>query len=255
MDADDLLSGGDHRGPENEPWANEKERLFLGKSLCGPKRGNRMSAEALPEKTYALLKKLSPLMKDKGFYLAGGSGLAFQIGHRISEDLDFFCSRPFEVSSLLQSLKRKVDQLQEILSEVQALIADLEGVRCSFFYYDVPLLFDLVSFQDLNVADWRDILAEKFKTVAQRGSKKDFFDIFCVMRKKKVSLDEAVSIFKKRFQSSGLNLYHVLRSLTYFEDADREPDPKTMEGCDFSWEEVRSFFLTHQPELERLFLD
>jgi len=193
-------------------------------------------------------------MRDKGFYLAGGSGLALQIGHRISEDLDFFTSRPFEASSLLQSLKPKVDRLQEILSEVQTLIADLDGVKCSFFFYDVPLLFDLVSSHDFKVADWRDILAEKFKTVAQRGAKKDFFDIFCVIQIRRLSLEEAVSLFKKRFQSSGLNLYHVLRSLTYFEDADQEPDPKIMEGRDFSWEEVKSFFSSRQPELERLFL-
>jgi len=214
-----------------------------------------MFAGALPEKTLALLKKISPLIRDKGFYLAGGSGLALQLGHRISEDLDFFSSRPFEPSSLLRSLKAKVDRLQEILSEVQTLIVDLDGVKCSFFFYEVPLLFDLVSSHDLMVADWRDILAEKFKTVAQRGSKKDFFDIFCVLQRGKVSLGEAVSIFKKRFQSSGLNLYHVLRSLTYFEDADHEPDPKIMGGCAFSWEEVKSFFLTRQPELEKLFLE
>jgi hypothetical protein len=53
-----------------------------------------MFAGALPEKTHALLKKNSPLMKDKGFYLAGGSGLAFQIGHRISEDLIFSTVAP-----------------------------------------------------------------------------------------------------------------------------------------------------------------
>jgi len=213
-----------------------------------------MFAGALPEKTLALLKKTSLPIRDRGFYLAGGSGLALQLGHRISEDLDFFSSRPFEVSSLLQTLKPKVNQLQEILSEVQTLIADLDGVKCSFFFYEVPLLFDLVSSHGLMVADWRDILAEKFKTAAQRGSKKDFFDIFCVVQIRKVSLGEAVSIFKKRFQSSGLNLYHVLRSLTYFEDADQEPDPKMMDACDFSWEEVKSFFVTHQPELERLFV-
>jgi hypothetical protein len=214
-----------------------------------------MFAGALPKKTYALLKKISPLMKDQGFYLAGGSGLALQIGHRISEDLDFFNRRPFDPSSLLRSLKDRADRVEEILNEVQTLITDLEGVKCSFFYYDVPLLFDLVSLYDLKVADWRDILAEKFKTAAQRGSKKDFFDIFCIIQTKKLSLGEAVSLFKKRFQSSGLNLYHVLRSLTYFEDADPEPDPKLMEGSDFSWEEVKSFFSSHQPELEQLFLN
>lgn len=213
-----------------------------------------MFAVAIPEKTFSLLKKISRLIRDREFYLAGGSGLALQIGHRISEDLDFFTSRPYEVSSLLQSLRPKVDRLQEILNEVQTLIAGLDGIKCSFFYYDAPLLFDLVSFHDLKIADWRDILAEKFKTVAQRGSKKDFFDIFCAVKMMKISLNETVSIFKKRFGSSGLNLYHVLRSLTYFEDANQEPDPELMKGCNFSWEEVKSFFLSHQPELENLFL-
>jgi predicted nucleotidyltransferase component of viral defense system len=211
-------------------------------------------AGAISEKTFSLLKEISPLIREREFYLAGGSGLSLQIGHRISEDLDFFTSHSFDVSSLLRSLRPKVDRLQEILNEVQTLIADLDGIKCSFFYYDVPLLFDLVSFHDLKIADWRDILAEKFKTVAQRGSKKDFFDIFCAVKVMKISLDEAVSIFKKRFESSGLNLYHVLRSLTYFEDANQEPNPELMKGCNFSWEEIKSFFSSHQPELERLFL-
>jgi hypothetical protein len=194
------------------------------------------------------------LLRDRGFYLAGGSGLALQLGHRISEDLDFFTHRAFDVSSLAISLKTKVGRLREVLAEIQTFIADLDGVKCSFFYYDVPLIFEAVSFHDLKIADWRDIVAEKFKTVAQRGSKKDFFDIFCSLRVEKLSLEEAVSIFKKRFQPSSVNFYHVLRSLTYFEEADPEPGPNMMKGFQFSWEEVKSFFLNQQLEFERLFL-
>ncbi len=137
-----------------------------------------MFAEALPEKTFSLLKKIYPLLKGRKFYLPGGSGLALQIGHRVSEDLAFFTGRAFEVSSQLQSLKPNLNRLHEILNEVQVLSADLDGIRCSFFYYDVPLLLDLVSFRVLKIADWKDILAEKFKTVAQRGSKKDFSIFF-----------------------------------------------------------------------------
>ena len=254
MDAGDLFFRRDHRGGKRKPRVVEEKRFFLGKSLPYPKRGNRMFAGALSEKTHALLKKISPLLREREFYLAGGSGLALQMGHRISEDLDFFTHRVFDPSSLAISLKANVGRLQEILAETQTFIADLDGVKCSFFYYDVPLIFEAVSFHDLKIADWRDIVAEKFKTIAQRGSKKDFFDIFCCLRMEKLSLEEAVSIFKKRFQSSGVNLYHVLRSLTYFEEADQEPDPNMKRGFESSWEEVKSFFLTHQLELERLFL-
>jgi hypothetical protein len=213
-----------------------------------------MFAGALPEKTHALLKKILPSIGDPGFYLAGGSGLALQIGHRVSEDLDFFTSQPFVSSSLATSLAAKADKLEEILTEAQTFIADLEGVKCSFFYYEIPLVFTMVFYEGLKIAHWRDILAEKFKTLAQRGSKKDFYDIFCVLQAKKISLEEAVSIFRKRFQSSGVNYYHVLRSLAYFEDADLDPDPKTLKGFEVSWQEVKSFFVNRQPEFERWFL-
>ena len=213
-----------------------------------------MFAGALPGKTHALLKKILPSIGDPGFYLAGGSGLALQIGHRVSEDLDFFTSQPFVSSSLATSLAAKADKLEEILTEAQTFIADLEGVKCSFFYYEIPLVFTMVFYEGLKIAHWRDILAEKFKTLAQRGSKKDFYDIFCVLQAKKISLEEAVSIFRKRFQSSGVNYYHVLRSLAYFEDADLDPDPKTLKGFEVSWQEVKSFFVNRQPEFERWFL-
>ena len=213
-----------------------------------------MFAGALPEKTHVLLKKILPSIGDPGFYLAGGSGLALQIGHRVSEDLDFFTSQPFVSSSLATSLAAKADKLEEILTEAQTFIADLEGVKCSFFYYEIPLVFTMVFYEGLKIAHWRDILAEKFKTLAQRGSKKDFYDIFCVLQAKKISLEEAVSIFRKRFQSSGVNYYHVLRSLAYFEDADLDPDPKTLKGFEVSWQEVKSFFVNRQPEFERWFL-
>ncbi len=104
-----------------------------------------MFADALPEKTHALLKKIFPSIGDQAFYLAGGSGLALQIGHRISDDLDFFTSQPFVSSSLATSLAAKADRLEEILTEVQTFIADLEGIKCSFFYYEIPLIFEMVS--------------------------------------------------------------------------------------------------------------
>ena len=46
-----------------------------------------MFEDALPEKIKAVLKKITPVVKAQGFYLAGGTGLALQIGHRISEIL------------------------------------------------------------------------------------------------------------------------------------------------------------------------
>ncbi len=37
-----------------------------------------------------------------GFYLAGGTGLALQLGHRRSRDLDFFCDVDFDPENVLE---------------------------------------------------------------------------------------------------------------------------------------------------------
>lgn len=53
----------------------------------------------------------------------------------------------------------------------------------------------------------------------------------------------AVSIFLNRFKNTALNKYHVLRSLTYFEDAEFEPDPVLIGECKYQWAEVKNFFI------------
>jgi predicted nucleic-acid-binding protein len=212
-----------------------------------------MFKDAIPEILKPILKKITPVVRAERFYLAGGTGLALQIGHRVSEDLDFFRDVSFDPNSLLFTLKSKTDSSEEVIIETHTLWVILEGARCSFFLYEVPLIYEPVVFEGLSVADWRDIVAEKFKTISQRGSKKDFYDILAVMRSKMLTIEETVSIFKKRFGQTGLNTYHVLRSLTYFEDADGEPDPSMLKGYTFTWEEVKSFFVKNIKEFERYF--
>jgi len=213
-----------------------------------------MFKDALPKKLKAILKKITPIVRAERFYLAGGTGLALQIGHRVSEDLDFFKDVSFDPNSLLSTLRNETDSSKEVVIETHTLLVILEGARCSFFFYGVPLVYESVIFEGLKVADWRDIVAEKFKTISQRGSKKDFYDIFAVIRLKGLTIEEAVSIFKRRFEQTDLNIYHVLRSLTYFEEADEEPNLTTMEGYKFSWEEVKSFFVKNIKEFERYFV-
>jgi len=62
---------------------------------------------AIPKPTRALLELLNKEIKSQKFYLAGGSGLALQIGHRISEDLDFFTPIHFKPDILVQYLHSK----------------------------------------------------------------------------------------------------------------------------------------------------
>jgi hypothetical protein len=207
-----------------------------------------MFTGVFPEGTKSVLKRISHIIRKKGFYLAGGGGLSLQFGHRISEDIDLFSSRLFDPSSLSSYLKEKSRIMEEILLEKNTLLIILDDVKLSFFYYPVPLLFSPLRFEGIEVADWRDIIAEKFKTIAQRGSKKDFYDLFEVFYSERLSIREAVRIFKERFSKTGMDFYHVLKSLTYFEDAELEPEPLYIKKPKPEWKDIKDFFISNIKE-------
>jgi len=185
--------------------------------------------------------------------MAGGTGLALQTGHRVSEDMDFFKSASFDPNLLLSRLKVRVSAIEDVSITRDTLLCLIEGAKCSFFFYDVPLLFPEIDYRNIKIADWRDIIAEKVKTVSQRGSKKDFYDIYYAIITNRLSIKETVDLFKRRFGHTNLNFYHVLRSLTFFEDAENEPDPQLTKGHYLKWEEVKAFFASGAREFEKLF--
>lgn len=212
-----------------------------------------MFEEAFSSETKQLLRKVAPVVSAQQFYLAGGTGLALQVGHRISQNLHFFKKESFDASRLLSSLRDRVGSVKEIVIEVGTLLAGLDEIRCSFLLYGVPLLFKAPPFCGVKVANWRDITAEKIKTISHRRSKRDFCDVFSVARSGRLTIKELVSLFRRRFEPTRINLYHVLRSLNYFEEAQEEPDPMVIGDLGFSWSDVVSFFRSNIGDLERYF--
>lgn len=181
------------------------------------------------------------------FYLAGGTGLALQLGHRRSFDLDFFTDKTFNVDAMLSLLNPG-----KILYTAHGTIhCEINGIRVSLLYYMIPLVFETLSWRGLWLAHWKDIAAEKLKTVSQRGAKKDFIDLYILLQTK-ISIAELAELFKRRFGKSGINTYHVLKSLLFFEDAEDEPDPPTLlGGTKWDWCEIKKFFTTNIAEFER----
>jgi hypothetical protein len=89
----------------------------------------------------------------------------------------------------------------------------------------------------------KDVVAEKFKTISQRGAKKDFCDLYAVFQEH-VTIQEGCQLFLKRFQDTGINVYAVLKSLTYFVDADNDPDPIWLtQKYSTDWGTVKDFFI------------
>jgi predicted nucleotidyltransferase component of viral defense system len=168
------------------------------------------------------------------FYLAGGTALALQLGHRISIDLDWFTADSFS----LEAVKKKISVLGEFKlsgEEEWTLHGALDGVKVSFLRYDYSLLYPLIGWEGIKLADERDIAAMKIDAASSRGSKKDFIDIYYLLLKYR--LPELIGFFEKKFQNIKYNKLHILKSLVFFEDAEDEPMPIMIKKTD--WEAVK----------------
>jgi hypothetical protein len=101
-------------------------------------------------------------------YLAGGTGLALQLGHRISVDLDFFTLQEFDARLLIEQLgKQPIDfKLERI--EWGTILGHLGETKFSLFFYDYPLLEPPVKFLDNNIASIKDIATMKLLAVSER---------------------------------------------------------------------------------------
>ncbi|MCX7785983.1 MAG: nucleotidyl transferase AbiEii/AbiGii toxin family protein [candidate division WOR-3 bacterium] len=211
-----------------------------------------MFEQVLSEKTRKLLFTINDEINKYDFYLGGGSGLALYIGHRVSEDLDFFTLKDFKPEQLARYLETNY-QYQEVSVSSVTLHCTINEVKVSFMRYLVPLFYPLTDFAKIKVADWRDILAEKFKTLSQRGSKKDFYDIYCCYLYNKLNIGEGIKFLKHRFKKTEINYYHILKSLVYFEDADQEPELMLIKPV--PWQTVKDFFIRNIREFEKHLLE
>lgn len=173
-----------------------------------------------------------PLFND--FYLVGGTALALQLGHRVSVDLDLFTPFPFEKEEVINIIQE--DFSAYIESEGQSmLITNINGIKVDFVKMSYPILFPTLFDEGVRMLDMRDIAAMKLKAVAQRGSKKDFFDIYFLL--KYLMLDEMLKLFSEKFKQH--ETFHIVKSLLYFEDAEQYPNPILFDS-DISWEIVKN---------------
>ena len=207
-----------------------------------------MFPSVLTEAQQTVLELLSRIPEIRTFYLAGGTGLALCLGHRRSEDFDFFRADEVIPQDLLTVL-RHTGELVVLGEAAGTLTVRLRGVATSFFRYDYPLLRPLrESPWRVPIADPDDIAAMKLAAVAGRGSRKDFVDLY-VYAHQIAPLEEALARFREKYRGVSVDPYHVLRSLTFFDDAEAEAMPDLLIGV--TWNEIKAFFAAEAARLFR----
>ena len=186
--------------------------------------------------TLELLRKLQGITVFKNMRLAGGTSLALQIGHRKSIDLDMFGTLQVDDTTFSEALAifEKVTWLKKTAN---INIFSINDLKVDFVNYTYPWLDEIKSGDNLRLAGLKDIAAMKLAAVTGRGTKKDFIDIYFLL--KQFSLKEMLEYYKQKYADGSEFL--VLKSLTYFEDAEPEQEPVMLKNI--SWLAVKDTVL------------
>lgn len=198
--------------------------------------------EVIGPSTETALGAIAAAKLEPSFYLAGGTGLALRLGHRRSLDLDFFAEDRMDEETVLRDLLR-LGELSVVAKAKETLDVYLFETKVSFLTYPYPVLFPFDSYAGVPVADPRDIACMKISAISSRGTRRDFFDLHMVA--KAYGLDELLRLFERKYARVRYNRVHVLKSLVYFEDAEKDPPPALL--IELPWQETKDFFLRTVP--------
>jgi len=192
-----------------------------------------LSFQTIHPDTLELLRKLMQLPLLGEMRLVGGTALALQYGHRRSVDLDFFGNTTEDIDELTEALHDSVECVVRGNCSKRIKTYMLNGVKVDIVNYDYPWIGDFVDEEGLRLASPQDIAAMKVNAVMGRGTKKDFIDVYFLLRH--FSFAELIKLYLKKYADG--SEYRALLSMTYFGDADPQPMPYMYENVD--WEAVK----------------
>ena len=175
--------------------------------------------------TLGILKYISSQDIFESFCLVGCTALALQMGHRLSIDLDFFSPDPFDKELFKTELTEYGDWMTFSENKI-GLRGQLNNVKVDFVTYRYPLLEPATSEDGIRMFSIKDIAAKdiaamKLSAITNRGAKKDFYDIYFLVRQHGFS--QLLEWYQQKYQTN--NLFMVLKSLTYFDDAELTETP------------------------------
>ena len=206
--------------------------------------------DILPRRTKKALNLLAehPWLKHSDWYLAGGTALALQTGHRSSVDLDFFTPKDnFNNRILLRHFKNH--NWSTTIVKQGAIYGELEGAKISFIAYPFFISkLPFVYYGSVRLLDPMDIAVMKIVAISQRGRKRDFFDLYWCANNI-APLKKIILKLNAQYPSVAHDYYHILKSLVYFADAENDVIPKI--NFNATWLQVKKFFTTEIPKITK----
>lgn len=141
--------------------------------------------------------------------------LALHLGHRESEDLDFFSQTDFDPARL----QIKLEQIVKLSGVEQAkgtLNCHADDIQLQFLHYPYSLIEKPIAWNQIHLSSVEDIACTKLLTISSRGSKKDFIDIYFIL--KQYSLNKLFKLLQKKYPKTDKPISAYLsKSLVYFD--------------------------------------
>jgi hypothetical protein len=175
------------------------------------------------------------LEADRHWFVIGGQAVRCFLPYRPSNDADFGVITAKGLTALVAQLRRKgaVDVLERSQDTIHLRF---EGIDVSVFV--LPRLEPYVQNRAL---DLTGLLATKVHALLDRGTRRDFFDLYVLLESERLGLLECIGALEAVYAME-VNRGLILRALSYFEDAEAEA-PLPGEGAS-DWAIVKEFFAT-----------
>ena len=177
----------------------------------------KLFLDVLDSPQQKLWEKLGALSKNS-CVLAGGTAIALQIGHRISEDFDLF------VPEIVSRVTREkayglIDRIERvpINDNHQLTILSRTGLKLTVVSHPYPPLYKLIKTDGLPLFDLRDLASNKANIIGRRGTWRDYVDLYFLLKEKIVILDQIMKEAKVRFKEE-FDPRRFLDQLTYTKD-------------------------------------
>jgi len=196
--------------------------------------------EILDRKRKKILPKLI-FLKDR-FYLAGGTALALQIGHRTSIDFDYFTNKPFDNARVFREFESifsdsRIEKTQDMKDTLSFILEP--GIKFSLFNIKEKHVCPIIRAEYFNLLGELDIAAMKIIALT-RAAYRDYVDLYFIL--KNHDLNDIISLAKKRYKNFDEGIY--LKCLLSHTDVEIAPI-KFMPGFKKDKKEIFSYIENH----------
>lgn len=175
-----------------------------------------------------LLRTLGPVADRLGYYLAGGTAVALHLGHRQSIDFDWFAEQPVTKPPGVRAALQEAGLMLEVKSAQDTLVdGAVQGIRTTFIEYAYQVLAPAEPWDKYGcrIASLADLACMKLWAVANRGSRKDFIDIYAILHHG-APLAGAIQDYRRKYAVRDTT--PVMYGLAYFDDAEKQDMPKML---------------------------